>query len=184
VDGQGQLDLIDQYCTVPANPTGAPNTFTFGTSTAGGTVTGTFTSMMMQIQEAADLAATTTSYNATTTPNTDVLIATRAIVGQPWDVAYTRDPNTAAGNLTVRVRLNRSLPNGTTPPGPVTGRVLISGPLLATYFGTHNGVSGVVHEPKIPLAFGLLCVHWAAQAQGNGGGIRLSSAVDGTIGTF
>jgi len=184
VDGQGQLDAIDQYCTVPSNPTGAPFTFTFGTITAGGTVTGTFTSMMMQIQEATDLVATTSSYNATTTPNTDVLFATRAIVGQPWNVGYTRQPNTVAGNLTVRVRRNRSLPNGTTPPVPVTGRVLISGPLLATYSGTHNGISGALVEPKIPLSFGLLCVHWAAQAQGGGGGIRLSSAVDGTIGTF
>ena len=62
--------------------------------------------------------------------------------------------------------------------------VLISGALLATYPTTSIGDTAAVQEPLIPLDFGFLCVHWAAQAQAGGGGIRLSSAVDGTIGTF
>jgi hypothetical protein len=188
-DGQGQLDAIDQYCVVPANPLGLPQTFTFGTITVGGSVTGAYTTIMMQVQEATDLGATADPYNSVATPNADTLSATSAVVGGSWTATWsdTDLSNTNGANVTVRVRRNRSTLNGTNPPPPLpgsAGRVMISGPLLATYGTASVGEIAVVNEPVIPLDFGFICVHWAAQAQAGGGGIRLSSAVDGTIGTF
>jgi len=188
VDGQGQFDAIDQYCVVPSNPTGAPFTFTFGTITGGGTITGAMTSIMMQVQEATDLAATTQNYNSASTPNADTLTASSAVVGGAWTATWsdTDGSNTDGATVTVRVRANRSTLNGTNPAAPLpasAGRVLISGPLFATYSTSSVGDLATVND-NIPLIFGFICVHWAAQAQAGGGGIRLSSAVDGTIGTF
>jgi hypothetical protein len=175
VDGQGMTDFMDQYC-----PPGAatPNTFTFGT-TSGPTIT----SMSMQIQEAADRVTTNVNYNATLTPNADTLTASLAVIGTTWTATLVKAVPSAAAGFTVRVRTNKSLPNGTNPTPPTTGRVLIAGPLLAQLAGTHDGTSGSVGV-AIPLQLGFCGLHFAAQATTLGGGVKLSSAVEGTTGTF
>jgi len=129
------------------------------------------------------LLATRAFYNATITPNADTLTATRALIGTPWSATVTRVPPSIPGNMTVRVRRNKSLPNGTNFVIPSAGRVLISGPILATLTGTHNGITGTI-STAIPLSCAFIGLHWSAQAQSGGGGIRLSSAVEGTVGDF
>jgi len=74
------------------------------------------------------------------------------------------------------------------PPGgnPPFGRILIAGPLLTTLVAAHDGSSGTI-AVGVPLELAYCGLHLAAQARGTGGGIanvRLSSAVEGTIGTF
>jgi hypothetical protein len=182
-DGQGQFDAIDQYCVVPANPTGAPFTFTFGTITGGGTITGAMTSIMMQVQEAADLAATTQNYNSTTTPNPDTLTATKAVVGGNWTATWsdTDGSNTDGAMVILEAKSNRSIPAGTAALG---GRNLISGiPYFVPPLSSNSVGDIATFNTSIPLVFGFICIHWAAQARAFGGGIRLSSAVDGTVGT-
>jgi hypothetical protein len=177
VDGQGMTDVIDQYCP----PGTLRSTFTFGTSS------GTFTSMSLDIREVTDLASTKVHYNATTTPNTDTLTATNPVVGTTWTVTLTRSPVTAAGLFAVELRPNRVAGNGNPPPAGVEGRLLISGGLLASLPGTHDGTTGSVNH-AIPAQLALVCTHFAAQATAKpasaGFVARLSSAMEGTTGTF
>src|SRR5262249_47618357 len=76
----GMTDVIDEYCP----PGTLRSTFTFGTAS------GSFTSISMDIREATDLASSSTSYNATLTPNGDTLAATNAIIGTTWTATLTR----------------------------------------------------------------------------------------------
>jgi hypothetical protein len=178
-DGQGMLDLIDQFCTAPL----VQSTFTFGTATTPWAPE-TRTSLSMRIDEASDLAATNVSYNASVTPNADLLLATSPVLGTTWTAVLTRGTPSVAGALLVSVRKSRMpFPNGLNATPPVTGRVLIAGALLATISGTHNGTTGSVTAP-IPLSFAFCGFHFAAQCCATGGGLKLSSAVEGTIGTF
>jgi hypothetical protein len=178
-DGQGMLDAIDQYCVSPA----ATATFTFGTVGAPFAPT-TRTSVNMQVQEAGDLATTNTNYNASVTPNADTLSATKATLGSTWTATLTRPAPTVAGSLLVTVRRARHpLPNGGAPTAPVTGRVLIAGTFLSSLSGSHNGTTGSVSAP-VPLSFAFCGLHFAAQCRTSGGGFKLSSGVEGTIGTF
>ncbi len=181
-DGQGMLDVIDQFCTAPL----VQSSFSFGTTGAPFAPT-TRASLNMRIQEAADLATTNVHYNAALTPNTDLLSATNATLGSTWTVTLNRIPTTAAGTVTLTLRRFRTpLPNGTLAGNPPFGRVLIAGTLLATFSTAHDGVSGVLAQP-VPLAFAFCGLHFAAQARSTGGGVasvRLSSGVEGTIGTF
>jgi len=168
------LDVMDRYCP-PGTYLGA---FTFGTSS------GSFTSMSMEIREAADLAATVTPYNATGAPNSDLLSSSLAVLGRPWNVFLARVPTTTAGTFTVSVRTQRvAAPGGVPVPPPVQGRLLVQGPVLGQLAGAHDGTSGALSVP-IPLDLDLLCLHYAAQAVVLGGGVELSSAVEGTSGTF
>jgi hypothetical protein len=174
VDGQGMTDVIDEYCP----PGSLRATFTFGTTS------GSFTSMSMDVREATDFTATAVAYNATTSPNGDTLSAPAAIVGTSWATSLTRSPTTVAGGYTVLVRPTRiALPNGVLPPPPVQGRLLISGATLGSIGGAHNGTIGSSAPTAIPAQLGFVCLHWAAQATVTGGGIKLSSAVEGTTGT-
>jgi hypothetical protein len=179
IDGQGMTDAIDQYC-----PPGVavPFTFTFGTTNPQWTPS-TWTTVSMQIQEAADRLTTNVNYNATNTPNADTLTATAATIGTTWTATWTRSPASTAGSLTVRVRTSKSLPNGSNPTPPVTGRVLITGTLLSLFPSSHNGTTGSVASP-IPLQLGFCGIHFTSQATAGGGGLKLSSAVEGTTGTF
>jgi len=177
-DRQGMVDAIDKYCP----PGVLRTTFTFGTTS------GSFTSISMAIHEAADLAATSASYNAATTPNPDTLAASAPVVGAPWTATLTRGQRSLPGPMFVSVHTNRlPLANGVQGPAPLPlgagGRVLISGPLLGTLSGVHNGIRGSV-STNLPASFELLCLHFAAQATVIGADTRLSSAVEGTVGTF
>jgi hypothetical protein len=181
-DGQGMLDVIDQFCTAPL----VQSSFTFGTIGTPFAPT-TRASLNMQIQEAADLATTSVPYNAALTPNTDLLSATNPILGSTWTATLSRIPPTVAGTVTLTLRRFRTpLPNGTLAGNPPFGRVLIAGALLTTLTAPHDGTSGVLSQP-VPLEFAFCGLHFAAQARSTGGGIanvRLSSGVEGTIGTF
>jgi len=183
LDGQGMTDVIDEYCP----PGTLRASFTFGTTS------GSFTSMSLDIREIKDTVATSLFYNATLTPNPDLLHDTtlgssRAIVGQPWSATVTRP----AGSITTAVlvvRPNRNpAPNGNQGPAPLPlgagGRILISGPALSTLAGTGTGSSRTFSQSQIPVTLGLICIHWAAQATVVGGGVKVSSAVEGTTGTF
>ena len=174
VDAQGMTDVIDEYC--PAGFLRA--SFTFGTTS------GSFTSMSMDVREATDFTATQIGYNATTSPNGDTLAANTAVVGSTWATSLTRSPATAAGSYTVNIRTTRiPVANGVTPPPPVQGRLLISGSLLGQTIGTHNGTTGSSPALAVPAKFSFVCRAYAAQATVLGGGVKLSSALQGTTGT-
>jgi hypothetical protein len=174
VDGQGMTDVIDEYCP----PGFLRASFTFGTTS------GSFTSMSMDVREATDFTATQIGYNATTSPNGDTLTANTAVVGGTWATGLTRSPTTGAGSYTVNIRTTRiAVPNGVTPPPPVQGRLLISGSLLGQTVGTHNGSTGSSPALSVPARFSFVCRAYAAQATVLGGGVKLSSALQGTTGT-
>ena len=168
------LDVMDRYCP-PGTLVGS---FTFGSAS------GSYTSMSMEIREAADLAATLTPYNATPTPNSDVLSTSVAVVDRDWTVFLARVPSAAPGNFVVKVHTARiPTPGGVPVPPPVQGRLLVSGPELGQRIGVHDGTQGTL-SVRIPPRLDLLCRHFAAQALVTGGTIELSSAVEGTTGTF
>lgn len=177
VDAQGMTDFIDQYCP----PGTLHSTFTFGTTA------GSYTSMSMEIRELTDTPSSLVGYNATVTPNTDTLTASNPVIGTSWTATLTRSPVTAAGPFVVDLRPNRVAGNGNPPPMGVQGGLLISGTLLSTLSGTHNGTTGGV-QVTIPSDAGLVCLHFTAQASAmpasTGFLARLSSAVEGTTGTF
>lgn len=186
-DGSGMTDAIDEYCPVGT----LRATFTFGTAN------GSFTSMSMDIREATDLTATYTPYNATVTPNGDTLSAVGtnhlggasltgggACVGGNWTVSIARSPVTTAGGCTVKVRPTRiAAPNGVPAPPPAQGRVLTSGAPLATILFPHNGTVGSSAPQAVPQQLGFVCLHFACQSVTTGGGVKLSSAIEGTTGT-
>jgi hypothetical protein len=174
VDGQGMTDVIDEYCP----PGFLRASFTFGTTS------GSFTSMSMDVREVTDFTATQISYNASTSPNGDTLSAPTAKVGGSWSTSLTRSPATGAGSYTVNIRTTRiAVANGVTPPPPVQGRLLISGSLLGQTVGTHNGTTGSSPALTVPAKFSFVCRGYAAQATVLGGGVKLSSALQGTTGT-
>jgi len=177
-DGQGMTNAIDRYCP----PGTLQSTFTFGTTS------GTFTSISMQIREVTDAAATIVPYNASLTPNPDQLAAGPAIIGALHTYNLARGVPSAPGTFVVNVRPNRvALANGAQGPPPLPvgagGRILISGPRLTYLFGVHDGMVGSVGS-VVPASFALVCLHFAAQATVIGNGVRVSSAVEGTTGTF
>jgi hypothetical protein len=178
-DGQGMLDLMDQFCTAPL----VSNTFTFGTVGQPWSPT-TRTSVSMQIQEAGDLLGTRVIYNATVTPNPDMLTATRPVLGKTWTATWTRSPSPGpTGNLFIRLRKSRAPGNGLNPPPGFSGRLLIFGTLCVTLFGTHNGTTGTI-TASIPADFGFCGFHFAAQAQAGPVPFRLSEGVEGTVGSL
>jgi hypothetical protein len=197
-DGAGMTDRIDEYCPVGT----LRSSFTFGTfhTTTAGTVISSFTSISMDVREAADLQASAVNYNATTSPNGDTLICSSndrngnavaanpniggAVVGGTWKCTLSRSPVTGAGACTVKVRRNRIAGNGVGVPPPAQGRLLISGGLLANVLFPHNGTTGTSAVQSIPQQLGFICIHWAAQSITTGGGVKLSSATEGTTGSI
>ena len=172
-DGQGMYDILDRYCP----PGTLRSTFSFGTTS------GSFSSIAMEIREAGDLAATVLPYNASTSPNRDTLQANPAVLGQGFAAVVRRNPVTGPGTFALLVRTNRIAGNGVAAPPPVLGRLLVAGPRLGTLIGTHDGRLGIV-QAQIPAQLALLSQHFAAQAAVTWGGIALSSALEGTVGTF
>ncbi len=180
-DGQGMYDIWEQVCPVGPH-SGGVTSFSFGTA-GNPPGLGTRSSVNMAIREAGDLATTNVNYNAVTSPNADTLTANNATLGSRWTLTMTRATPSAAGVMTINVRRNKGGPNGLPPTPPVTGRVLIAGPFLTSLAGGHNGTTGSVGQ-DVPLDITFCSVHFAAQARVSGGGIKLSSGVEGTVGTF
>jgi hypothetical protein len=182
IDGQGMTDAIDVYCP----PGTLRSIFSYGTAS------GSYTSISLGIREVTDFAATRVLYNSTTLPNPDILTSTTAVVGSTWSGTITR-PAIPAANITdaaVSVRPFRiALPAGVAGPSPplpagAGGRILISGPLINTLGTTAVGPKTRTFSTAIPPRFALVCKHFAIQATVIGGGVRVSSAVEGTMGTF
>jgi len=177
-DGQGMSNVIDKYCP----PGTLRSTFTFGTTF------GTWTSISMDIREVTDTPATIVPYDASLTPNPDQLAAGPAIIGALHTYNLARGVPSGPGTFVINVRPNRlALANGAQGPPPLPvgagGRILISGPRLTYLFGVHDGMVGSVGS-VVPASFALVCLHFAAQATVIGNGVRVSSAVEGTTGTF
>lgn len=177
IDGQGMRDFIDQYCP----PGSLRATFTFGTTPFGGY----FTSMSMDVREAADLTATTTNFNGNGT-NADTLGASAAVLGQNWSTAVAiGHAHGASGAFSLRVRTMSV--NGPTITSPIGGRqtqVLSAGTLLITLAGSHNGATGGTPPVAIPKSLGLCATVWSAQGTVVGGGFAdLTSEVHGISGT-
>src|SRR4030095_12800915 len=97
--------------------------------------------------------------------------ATTAIIGTTWTANWGRAAAPfGAGTMVVRVRANKSLPNGTNPTPPAVGRVLIAGLLYSQLSGPHNGTTGSI-VVAIPLQTGFCGLHFAAQTTATGSGI-------------
>jgi hypothetical protein len=184
VDSQGMTDAIDEYCP----PGTLRSTFTFGTTS------GSFTSMSMDVREATDFLGSELLFNATICPNPDILIGVFPS-GPPWATInrgyiYGLQPNPPrSGSFSVSIRTSRiPLPNGVQGPAPLPtgcgGRILISGPALSSVPGSFGPAGGQTPSLAIPASLALICLPWAAQATVIGGGVRVSSAIQGTIGTM
>jgi hypothetical protein len=181
VDGQGMVDLIDEYCP----PGTLRATFSFGTTVYGGY----FTSMSMAVDEAADLSATTGVW---TGDGQDEDVCSQspggAVMGSPWVAAiFSANSHGAAGPMSLKVRAGTV--NGPNFPSPLGGRineVLVAGPFFITQTGSHGAGSGPFSFPvvTIPKRFSLIATAYAAQGTIVGGGFAdLTTAVTGTTGT-
>lgn len=117
--------------------------------------------------------------------NADTIAPVAAALGQPWSAPLTiGHPHGAGGPLVLKMRTGTV--NGPSFNSPVGGRpteVLITGPLLYTAIGVHDGSSGDITPVNVPVDLGLLGRSWAAQYTVTGGGFAdLSQAVAGVIG--
>ena len=203
-DGQGMLDIMDRFCSAPAPLTSG--TFTFSTSAPFAPLT--MTSIGMEIREAAALATTDVDYNdAAPIQNLDTLTATPATIGNTWTATFARAGG-GSGRFQIRVWRDRLGGNGIAPdsgsvpwPTGTGGRKMCGGVYLSslppgqsvagspvTPTLAFSGGVGTAIEP-IPLDFIFCGLHFACQARSGtgpagGGTPRLSSAVEGTIGTF
>jgi hypothetical protein len=203
VDSQGMTDAIDQYCP----PGYLRATFTFGTTS------GSFTSMSMHVEEAVDTTATLVGINSTTNPNPDTLTASPAVVGGNFTAAITLHLGRTKGTFSWQFYIGLGATRLVVPPTGAAiaqftsglnfgtnkrGRMLLVNLNTSGFSctGTHSGVSGSSSLPAcnsaIPKDLTLVCNQWAGQAVilGNpangadgGGNARLSSAVDGVVGT-
>jgi hypothetical protein len=186
-DGQGMTDFIDQYCP----PGVLRSTFSFKTLFG---LPVLFTTVSMEVDEPADFAATVVLYNNTVAPlNPYPLTASKAILAVAWTCTIGVGPTTPGKPATVYVFGSRAGPaNGFPPPPPLpatAGRVLIAGVdlLAGGSLPVPGGTGGVGISAVIPVSLGAIGVHWACQAVVVGGGavgIKLSSAAEGTNGTF
>jgi hypothetical protein len=119
--------------------------------------------------------------------NMDFLLASPAVLGQPWmAIVNIGHPHGTGGPMALRVRTNTFI--GPVFPSPQGGRLtqfLIGGPFLASIFSTHNGVSGGFPPQAVPQNTLLFCLSWACQATVVGGGFAdLSTAFTGVVGTY
>ena len=207
-DGQGMLDAFDAFCTgaFPNGPTA--NTYTFPTPDPAPWAYGTRMSIGMEIREAALLATTDVDYNdAAPIQNVDTLAATPATLGTAWTATFTRAGG-GSGRFQIRVWSTRLGGNGVAPdsgsvpwPAGTSGRKMASGAYF-TSVPPGQSIAGTPVAPTlayasgvgtataaIPLDFIFCGLHFACQARSGTGALgagtpRLSSAVEGTIGTF
>jgi hypothetical protein len=196
-DGQGMIDVIDEYC-----PPGYLRTvFTFASTS------GSFTSVAMGIEEVSDCTTTVSQFNSATFPNPDVLAAVPAVVGQPWSASLTLGlgRSKSGGWIcyfgTTRVNPPSGIPISPLQGGlsfglPKAGRMLLCALNTSGFacVGAHSGLVGSVSTTNcgggsLPKRIALVCNEWCAQAVvmgqpvAGGGNARLSSGISGTIGT-
>jgi len=190
-DGQGMVNSMDAYCP----PGTLRSMFSFGTSA------GTYASMSMNIEEVTTKVGTVGKYNSASFPNPDELCADVANVGRPWTASMTLGLNRLANNWVMFFGMTPSdfvlaqdfngLNFGTNKNGRVLLCTQISQIRVVT---AHTGVLGSTSTSApvdIPKQIALVCNSWCAQAVvvggvapgDGGGGVRLSSAVSGVVGT-
>jgi len=117
--------------------------------------------------------------------NADTIAPVAIVLGQPWSAPLTiGHPHGTLGPIQLRMRTGTV--NGPNVPSPIGGRLtepLISGPLLFSASGSHDGVTGDVSTLIVVPKLSLVGLSWAAQYTVLGGGhADLSQAVYGTIG--
>src|SRR5262249_60701092 len=98
-----------------------------------------------------------------------------------------RNPVAAPVAFPASIRPMRLPGNGWLATRFIQGSILIAGQRLGLVTGSHNGTIGTVSQ-GFPAQFGLIGVPLAAQSVATpaslGFSVRLSSAVESTIGTF
>jgi len=117
--------------------------------------------------------------------NEDVIFPENMAVGASWHaLLFLGHDHGASGPLTLKVRTTAV--NGPTFVSPLGGRpieFLVTGPLLATLVGAHDGFTGDIGPVAIPADPALVGLPWAAQYTVLGGGFAdLSQAVSGVLG--
>ncbi len=131
-----------------------------------------------------DSAATSATFSGDGI-NADTIVPVNAVLGSSWSAPLTLGhPHGAGGPLSLKVRSTTiNGPNFASPIGGRSTEVLVTGPVLITIAGSHNGVSGDVPPQTIPDRLSLVGAPWAAQYTVVGGGFGdLSQAVFGIIG--
>jgi hypothetical protein len=209
-DGQGMLDAFDAFCTgaFPNGPTANTYTFATGGPFAPPFAPTTRASINIEIREKQALATTDVDYNdAAPIENLDTLTATPATLGTVWTASFARAGG-GSGRFQIRIWRDRLGGNGVPPtigsvpwPAGTGGRRMTSGAYLASV-PPGQAPAGTPVAPTIAFAGGVgtatsgipldavFCgLHFTCQARsgtGAAGGTapRLSSAVEGTIGTF
>jgi len=200
VDNQGMTDAIDEYCP----PTSLLATFTFGTTS------GSFTSISMAIEEVTDTTSTVAGC-AGIPAAADVLTANPVSVGSDWTatltIGITRNSATSwtlffgsTGIAKPTGFLIAQIPSpgnnfGTSKAGRrllcdisnTSNAPFCSGQAIGSTPGSTDSCSG-----SIPKKASLICNAWCAQAvivgpisagSLGGGNRRLSTAVNGIVGT-
>ena len=177
-DGLGTVDMVDQYCP----PGFLLATFSFGTTPNGGY----FTSVSMDIREAASTGALTSAQYVTT--NNAIMIDFGGTLGvgpvigsgtEPYGVQMGCGSASVAGLYRIDIR------PGLIPAGVSTGFGLLAaaGPVLQKFTGAHS--MNAVFTPTIPLPKDVTfaCLPYTNQGwcQSSPKGI-LSSALRETIG--
>lgn len=142
-------------------------------------------SIAIELREAADVAASVTPF-AGDGVNLDTLSASAPVVGGTWSAQLTLGHGHGTSGL-VRVNVRSTSINGPTLISPIGGRPfesLVSGPLLASFLTTHDGVASAPLSTRVPASLSLVCTPFAAQATITGGGfVDLSTGVIGSLGT-
>jgi hypothetical protein len=132
-----------------------------------------------------DLPTATAATFAGDGVNADTVGAVPAVLGTSWTAPLTLGhTHGASGFVTLKIRTTAvNGPSFTSPAGGRLTELLISGPLLASMNGSHNGASGGVAPQPIPENLALAGLAWAAQYTVAGGGfVDLSRAVAGVVG--
>lgn len=117
--------------------------------------------------------------------NTDTIAPVDMVLGKPWSAPLTIGHGHGSGGLLyLEVRTGILDPlRYVLPVGHRRTERLITGSLLFTATGSHDGSSGDVPPFMIPLDLSLVGATWAAQYQVVGGGfVDLSQAVFGIVG--
>lgn len=117
--------------------------------------------------------------------NADTITPVDMVLGEPWSAPLTIGHGHGAGGLLyleVRTAILDPL-RSVLPVGRRRTERLITGPLLFSATGSHDGSTGDVPAIPIPLDLALVGASWAAQYQVLGGGhVDLSQAVHGIVG--
>ena len=134
-----------------------------------------------------DVRATSEPCSPPDALNVDILSADPVVIGQDWSASVAiGHPHGAGGGVTLKLRTTCcSGPTLVSPFGGRQTKVLICGPILAQFSGTHNGATSTFGPIPVPVDMNLVGLQWAGQATVLGGGFAdLSTAVSGVVGTY